>query len=70
MPPPASGQKLSSPPDEDELSYAQRSIVRDAHGQIRLYDLGWRRNWAAVYGWDSETRPWAWAYRLLCGGGW
>ncbi|KAI0029265.1 DHHC palmitoyltransferase-domain-containing protein, partial [Vararia minispora EC-137] len=42
--------KLSSPPIEHELSSAQRRIVRSAHGAIRPYDLGWRRNVAGVLG--------------------
>lgn len=70
IPPPASGRRLSSPPEEDELNWAQRSLVKSAHGYLRLYDVGWKRNWAAVYGWDSESRPWGWVWRLLIGGGW
>jgi hypothetical protein len=69
LPPSASGRRLSQPPDEDELSYPQRSLVRDAHGYIRLYNLGWRRNWASVFGWDAEKHPWGWVWRLVCGGG-
>ncbi|KAJ7367393.1 DHHC palmitoyltransferase-domain-containing protein, partial [Mycena albidolilacea] len=41
---------LSSPPLEPELSRAQRRLVQDAHGHIRIYDLGWRRNFAQVFG--------------------
>lgn len=51
--------------DEDRLSHAQRRIIRDAHGEIRVYDVGWRKNWAQVFG---SNRRWGWVYRLLCGG--
>lgn len=54
------------PLDEDHLSRGQRRTVRDAHQQIRLYDVGWRRNWAQVFGWDHK---YGWVYRLLWGGG-
>ncbi|KZT11761.1 zf-DHHC-domain-containing protein [Laetiporus sulphureus 93-53] len=67
LPPPISGVKgLSNPPQEFELSYPQRRLVRDAHHHVRLYDVGWRKNWGQVMGWD---RPWGWMYRLLVGGG-
>lgn len=58
--------RLSDPPLEHELSFSQRRLVRDAHGYIRLYDVGWRKNWAQVLGWD---RPWGWVYRIAIGGG-
>jgi palmitoyltransferase len=69
LPPSRSNRKLSDPPEEDELTYEQRRLVRYAAGHIRLYDLGWRRNWAQVFGWDSEKRPYGWVVRLVCGGG-
>lgn len=62
----SSGRKLSDPPLEHELSYPQRRLVRDAHSHIRIYDVGWRRNWGQVMGWD---RPWGWVYRIAVGGG-
>lgn len=52
--------------DEDRMSHSQRRLVRDAHGQIRLYDVGLRRNFAEVFGWSSK---WGWITRLICGGG-
>ena len=58
--------RLSDPPLEHELSFNQRRLVRDAHGYIRLYDVGWKRNWAQVLGWN---RPWGWLYRIAIGGG-
>ena len=67
-PPPGTGTHLlSDPPLPHQLSHAQRRLVRDAHFSVRLYDVGWRRNWAQVMGWD---RPWGWVHRLLVGGGW
>ncbi|KAG5220549.1 palmitoyltransferase for Vac8p [Salix suchowensis] len=60
------GRTLSDPPSEHELTYEQRYIVREAHGAIRLYDIGLRRNWAQVFGWE---RRWGWVPRLLHGGG-
>ncbi|KAF7422782.1 palmitoyltransferase for Vac8p [Pleurotus ostreatus] len=60
------GRILSDPPSEHELTYEQRYIVREAHGAIRLYDIGLRRNWAQVFGWE---RRWGWVPRLLHGGG-
>ncbi|KAJ7213924.1 DHHC palmitoyltransferase-domain-containing protein [Mycena pura] len=56
---------LSDPPLEAELSRAQRHVVRDAHGYIRLYDVGWRRNLQQVFGWSA---PYAWMARLWYGG--
>ncbi|KAM5536788.1 hypothetical protein V8D89_009506 [Ganoderma adspersum] len=58
-------RKLSNPPLEHELSFEQRLLVRAAHRHIRLYDLGFKKNWAQVFGW---SRPWGWVYRLLIGG--
>ncbi|KAH9929082.1 zf-DHHC-domain-containing protein [Epithele typhae] len=58
--------RLSNPPLEHELSFEQRMIVRDAHRRVHIYDLGFRKNWAQVFGW---SRPWGWVYRLLMGGG-
>ncbi|KAF4589947.1 palmitoyltransferase for Vac8p [Pleurotus pulmonarius] len=60
------GRMLSDPPSEHELTYEQRYIVREAHGAIRLYDIGWRRNWGQVFGWEGR---WGWIPRLLYGGG-
>lgn len=56
---------LSDPPMEHELSYNQRSLVRDAHCSVKLYDLGWRKNWAQVFGWN---RPRGWMRRVVYGG--
>ncbi|KAF7364839.1 Palmitoyltransferase [Mycena venus] len=66
LPPlPRTGHDLSDPPLEPELSRAQRHLVRDAHGYIRLYDVGWRRNFRQVFGW---SRPYGWVVRLWYGG--
>ncbi|KAI0354859.1 zf-DHHC-domain-containing protein [Trametes cingulata] len=66
LPDNADSRKLSNPPLEHELSFEQRMLVRDAHRYIRLYDVGWRKNWAQVFGW---SKPWGWVYRLAIGGG-
>ncbi|KAJ7145248.1 DHHC palmitoyltransferase-domain-containing protein [Mycena filopes] len=55
---------LSDPPLEPELSRAQRHLVRDAHGHIRLYDVGWRRNLGQVFGWRGR---YGWVARVWCG---
>ncbi|KAJ1310016.1 hypothetical protein OPQ81_006771 [Rhizoctonia solani] len=34
---------------EHTMTREQRRIVRSAAGNIRVYDLGWRRNWAELY---------------------
>ncbi|KAJ7069427.1 DHHC palmitoyltransferase-domain-containing protein [Mycena amicta] len=66
LPPlPHTGHDLSDPPLELELSRAQRRLVREAHGHIRLYDLGWRRNFAQVFGW---RHAWGWVPRVWYGG--
>lgn len=66
LPPlPRSGHSLSDPPLEPELSFQQRRLVKDAHGQVFLYDVGWRQNWAQVFGWDTSF---GWVTRLWCGG--
>jgi len=64
---PRTGHSLSDPPLEPELSYIQRRIVRDAHSQISLYDVGWRRNFAQVFGWN---RKYGWVHRIWYGGAW
>lgn len=66
LPPlPQTGHSLSDPPLEPELSYDQRRLVRDAHGHILLYDIGFRKNWAQVFG---SNRKYRWLYRLWYGG--
>jgi len=66
LPPlPRTGHTLSDPPLEPELSSPQRRLIKDAHEHIRLYDVGWRNNWAQVFGWN---RRYGWLYRLWCGG--
>jgi len=66
LPPlPRTGHSLSDPPLEPELSFAQRRLVKEAHSAVRLYDVGWRRNWAQVFGW---THKYGWLHRLWCGG--
>ncbi|GJE88445.1 DHHC zinc finger domain-containing protein [Phanerochaete sordida] len=58
--------RLSDPPLEHELSFSQRRLIRDAHGYIKVYDLGWRKNWAQVLGYD---KPYGWVGRVCYGGG-
>lgn len=66
LPPlPRTGHSLSDPPLEPELSSAQRRLVKDAHGHILLYDVGWRKNWVQVFG---QNRKCGWLYHLWCGG--
>ena len=66
LPPlPQTGHSLSDPPLEPELSYDQRKLVRDAHGHVFPYDIGFRKNWAQVFGWN---RKYGWLYRLWYGG--
>ncbi|KAK7468920.1 palmitoyltransferase for Vac8p [Stygiomarasmius scandens] len=57
--------RLSDPPLEHELSYQQRRLVKNAHGHIRLYDIGWRKNWSQALGWN---RSYGWVHRALHGG--
>jgi len=65
MPPLPMSLQLSDPPLEHELSTNQRRLVHDAHHSVKLYDLGWRRNWIQVFGWQ---RPCGWMRRVLYGG--
>jgi palmitoyltransferase len=66
LPPlPRLGHSLSDPPIEPELNYTQRQLVKDTHSKLSLYDVGWRKNWAQVFGWEKK---WGWVVRLLCGG--
>jgi len=66
LPPlPQTGHSLSDPPLEHELSGEQRRLVRKAYGHISLYNIGFRKNWAQVFGWK---RKYGWLYRLWCGG--
>jgi len=62
---PRGSHSLSDPPLEPELSGAQRRLVKDAHGAVFLYDLGFKRNWAQVFGWKRKH---GWVYRLWYGG--
>lgn len=75
--PPLPPCRLSSPPQEHQLAFSQRRAVRTAHARLRLYDVGWRRNTAQVFGTSSTTstststkRRWfaPWAARLVWGG--
>jgi len=43
-------RRMNRPWEEHELSYAQRRAIRRAHGRIRLYDVGWKKNLAQVFG--------------------
>jgi len=65
LPPSPTGQKLSNPPLEYELTRLQRTLVRRAHGVIRVYDVGLRRNWAQVLGWGGKN---SWIRILAYGG--
>jgi hypothetical protein len=71
--------RLSSPPLEHQLASAQRRAVRAVHAQMHLYDVGWRRNAAQVFGVGGgggimmkqhHNRWHRWAARLLWGGSW
>jgi len=67
--PPLPPCRLSSPPQQHQLSFAQRRAVRAAHSRLRLYDVGWRRNTAQVFGTGLKRRRLAtWAARVLWGG--
>ena len=46
----ARNRRTNRPWDEHELSYAQRHTIRRAHSRIRLYDVGWKKNLAQVFG--------------------
>jgi len=65
LPPSPTGQRLSNPPLEHELTHRQRILVRRAHGAIRVYDVGLRRNWAQVLGWGGKN---SWIRILAYGG--
>jgi hypothetical protein len=34
---------------EHSMTRNQRRIVRSASGKIRMYDLGWRKNWSELF---------------------
>lgn len=55
------------PPEEHNLTHAQRRLVRYYHGRIRMYDLGWKRNWGEVFGGGKRGRMW-WRFIPVCGG--
>jgi len=60
---------------EETLSSTQRRKVRYAHGSIRVYDIGWRRNWSEVIGGGANSKRrggskrWMWIVELLLVGG-
>ncbi|KAF7299792.1 Palmitoyltransferase [Mycena chlorophos] len=62
---PGYAHDLSDPPLEGELSRAQRRLMREAHEAIRLYDVGWKRNFQQVFGWRKR---WGWVGRVWFGG--
>ena len=53
------------PTPEHRLNYNQRRVIKRAHRQIQLYNVGWRKNWGQVFGWEGRR---GWPYRLLSGG--
>ncbi|KAF9645795.1 zf-DHHC-domain-containing protein [Thelephora ganbajun] len=53
------------PTSEHRLSFNQRRVVKRTHRQIQLYNVGWRKNWGQVFGWERRR---GWVYRLLLGG--
>jgi len=53
------------PTPEHRLTYNQRRVLRRAHRQIQLYNVGRRKNWGQVFGWERRR---GWVYRLLLGG--
>jgi len=53
--PPLPPCRLLSPPQEHQLAFSQHCAVRNAHLRLRLYDVGWRRNVAQVFGWDCRA---------------
>jgi len=66
LPPlPGGGHSLSDPPLEPELSFPQRRLVKDAHGHIQLYNLGFKKNWELTFGWRSIGELF---YRVWWGG--
>ncbi|KDQ20944.1 hypothetical protein BOTBODRAFT_151917 [Botryobasidium botryosum FD-172 SS1] len=81
-PPPYSETPAPAPPSsqplrfsEETLTSAQRRKVRHAHSTIRVYDLGWQRNWTEVLGGGahlkrrSGRKRWMWIVELLLVGG-
>lgn len=59
-------------PQEHELNYRQRRMVQRAAEKIRMYDIGWRRNWSAIYGVEAHRTQARWKLilrRVLWGGG-
>ena len=53
------------PTPEHRLSYNQRRVVKRAHRKIQLYNVGWRKNWGQVFGWERRR---GWIHRILLGG--
>ncbi|EIW74659.1 zf-DHHC-domain-containing protein [Coniophora puteana RWD-64-598 SS2] len=65
LPPLPASLRLSDPPQEHELSYNQRRAVQNAYKSVKMYDVGWKQNWAQVFGW-SDAR--GCVMRICCGG--
>ncbi|KAF9533080.1 DHHC palmitoyltransferase-domain-containing protein [Crepidotus variabilis] len=66
LPPlPSTGHSLSDPPLEPELAFSQRRIVKDAHANVFLYNIGFRKNWAQAFGYTTKSQL---LFRLWCGG--
>lgn len=53
---------------EHTMTREQRHIVRSAAGKIRVYDLGWRRNWMQLFTIRPERRFLDWVEVIWWGG--
>ncbi|CAE6512861.1 unnamed protein product [Rhizoctonia solani] len=72
-PPPAHSMPIASRGNavqlaENTMTREQRRIVRSAAGNIRVYDLGWKRNWAELYAVNPDTFFLDWLVILWWGG--
>ncbi|EUC62014.1 DHHC palmitoyltransferase [Rhizoctonia solani AG-3 Rhs1AP] len=72
-PPPAHSMPIASRESsvqlaEHTMTREQRRIVRSAAGNIRVYDLGWKRNWAELYAVSQDSYFRDWLHILWWGG--
>lgn len=72
-PPPAHAMPVASRDNavqlaEHTMTREQRRIIRSAAGSIRVYDLGWKRNWAELYAVNQDTYLLDWLMIIWWGG--
>ena len=65
---PVSSRENASQFAEHTMTRNQRRLVRNASGKIRVYDLGWKRNWLDLFSVRQERFILDWVEIIWWGG--